>query len=191
MEKSSGLPSLNDFCNRSSKSNGEEEEEEEKHLECNICFQSPKEAVVSFCGHLFCWPCLYTWLHFYSLAHQCPACKSPIHHQKLIPVCATAGGSSHSIPIYISGTEIPSRPTRQRSEISPPCRSGANIFNGSQLRLIAREFPRWIDNLIIILLCGVLLLALIVLQSSSFQMQCYLFLFVLCTLVAIEFRVAG
>uniref|UniRef100_A0A2K6TMV1 E3 ubiquitin-protein ligase RNF n=1 Tax=Saimiri boliviensis boliviensis TaxID=39432 RepID=A0A2K6TMV1_SAIBB len=28
-------------------------------FECNICLDTAKDAVISLCGHLFCWPCLH------------------------------------------------------------------------------------------------------------------------------------
>jgi len=28
-------------------------------FECNICFDTANEPVVTLCGHLFCWSCLY------------------------------------------------------------------------------------------------------------------------------------
>lgn len=27
--------------------------------DCNICYDTAREPVVTLCGHLFCWPCLY------------------------------------------------------------------------------------------------------------------------------------
>ncbi len=39
-----------------------EEEEGQKAFECNICLDVARDAVISLCGHLFCWPCLHQWL---------------------------------------------------------------------------------------------------------------------------------
>lgn len=33
--------------------NGEEEKSDDKILECNICLDTARDAVVSMCGHLF------------------------------------------------------------------------------------------------------------------------------------------
>lgn len=31
---------------------------------CNICLEiTNKDPVVTQCGHLYCWPCLYRWLN--------------------------------------------------------------------------------------------------------------------------------
>lgn len=29
--------------------------------ECNICYDVAREPVVTMCGHLYCWPCLYRY----------------------------------------------------------------------------------------------------------------------------------
>ncbi len=31
-------------------------------FECNICLDVASDAVISMCGHLFCWPCLHQWM---------------------------------------------------------------------------------------------------------------------------------
>jgi len=28
-------------------------------FECNICLETASEPVITLCGHLFCWPCIY------------------------------------------------------------------------------------------------------------------------------------
>ena len=37
-------------------------EEPNNNFECNICLDVARDAVISLCGHLFCWPCLHQWL---------------------------------------------------------------------------------------------------------------------------------
>jgi E3 ubiquitin-protein ligase RNF5 len=32
---------------------------EKNTFECAICIDTAKEAVVTKCGHLYCWPCIY------------------------------------------------------------------------------------------------------------------------------------
>lgn len=38
---------------------GEEDKTDERMLECNICLDTARDAVVSMCGHLFWYACLY------------------------------------------------------------------------------------------------------------------------------------
>lgn len=61
-------------------------------FDCNICLDSAHEPVVTLCGHLYCWPCIYKWLHIQtaSLAFdehpQCPVCKADISHATMVPL---------------------------------------------------------------------------------------------------------
>ena len=50
---------------------------------CPICLDDLVKPVVSPCGHIFCWPCIYKWLR---RSNTCPVCKSIISEQKLIPI---------------------------------------------------------------------------------------------------------
>lgn len=35
-------------------------DENENHpYDCNICLEIAREPVVTLCGHLYCWPCLF------------------------------------------------------------------------------------------------------------------------------------
>ena len=40
-------------------SGGSLPEEESSAFECNICYEIAQSPVVTLCGHLYCWPCLY------------------------------------------------------------------------------------------------------------------------------------
>jgi hypothetical protein len=52
-------------------------------FECSICFDVSPDFVVTLCGHLFCWPCLFRWL---KQKHECPVCKARVSRQSVIPV---------------------------------------------------------------------------------------------------------
>ncbi|XP_042486984.1 uncharacterized protein LOC122067210 [Macadamia integrifolia] len=56
------------------------------NFDCNICLDVAKEPVVTSCGHLFCWPCLYQWLHLHSDHKECPVCKGEVIEPKIIPI---------------------------------------------------------------------------------------------------------
>ena len=42
---------------------------------CKICLGSLKKPVVTQCGHLFCWKCMYRWME---TEKSCPVCKGGI-----------------------------------------------------------------------------------------------------------------
>ncbi|KAI3441543.1 RING-type domain-containing protein [Psidium guajava] len=72
-------------------------------FDCNICFGSASDPVVTLCGHLYCWPCLYRWMDVRSSCdepgerHQtCPICKAGISPSTLIPLYGRGSSSSSS-----------------------------------------------------------------------------------------------
>lgn len=79
-------------------------------FECNICLDVAKDAVVSMCGHLFCWPCLHQWLETRPNQQLCPVCKSAISSEKVIPLYGRGGNDSDP------RQKVPPRPRGQRTE---------------------------------------------------------------------------
>uniref|UniRef100_A0A1J3CPW0 E3 ubiquitin-protein ligase RMA n=1 Tax=Noccaea caerulescens TaxID=107243 RepID=A0A1J3CPW0_NOCCA len=82
-------------------------------FDCNICLDTAHDPVVTLCGHLFCWPCIYRWLHVqksspvYIIQHQnCPVCKSNISIGSLVPLYGRGMSQSSS-----ETSIIPKRPT--------------------------------------------------------------------------------
>ncbi|KAI9095980.1 hypothetical protein K1719_026127 [Acacia pycnantha] len=71
---------------------GEDENLANGCFSCNICLEFAREPVVTHCGHLYCWPCIYKWLHLQtdsltSDEHpQCPVCKACISSTTIIPL---------------------------------------------------------------------------------------------------------
>lgn len=62
-------------------------------FDCNICLDYVQDPVVTLCGHLYCWPCIYKWIHHQNSSSetpnkhpQCPVCKNDISQKTLVPL---------------------------------------------------------------------------------------------------------
>jgi E3 ubiquitin-protein ligase RNF5 len=108
--------------------------------ECNICLEQACEPVITYCGHLFCWPCLYRAIkHGHNV---CPVCKSAVSRETVIPLygrgnerseariranraaangegAGNSEGASSSNGFDDEGGPVPSRPAGQRTEAPP------------------------------------------------------------------------
>lgn len=88
-------------------------------FDCNICFDSARDPVVTLCGHLYCWPCVYKWFHVQSASlasdehPQCPVCKAEISHTTLVPLYGrgqTPNDAELEGKTHCFGMTIPPRP---------------------------------------------------------------------------------
>lgn len=103
-----------------SSSSRDESSNDAGDFECNICFELAEEPIVTLCGHLFCWPCLYKWLHIHSHSQECPVCKALIEEQKLVPLYGRGKTQTDPRSKPIPGLDIPHRPAGQRPPTAPP-----------------------------------------------------------------------
>ncbi|KAF5478643.1 hypothetical protein F2P56_005186 [Juglans regia] len=100
---------------------------------CNICLEPAHEPVVTLCGHLYCWPCIYKWINVQISSdepdHQqpkCPVCKANISQNLLVPLYGRGTSSSDSdVKKSNLGPVIPRRP--------PPC-GLHNLISSTQHR---------------------------------------------------------
>lgn len=67
-------------------------------FECNICYDVAESPVVTMCGHLYCWPCLYRCVlslpAVFSLTATSPGlvrCLARTPHQPLTISCCVDG----------------------------------------------------------------------------------------------------
>ncbi|CAH1420203.1 unnamed protein product [Lactuca virosa] len=97
-------------------------------FECNICFELAEDPIVTLCGHLFCWPCLYKWLHIHSRSQECPVCKALIQQDKLVPLYGRGKTQTDPRSKPLPEFEIPHRPSGQRPETAPPAQDNATNF---------------------------------------------------------------
>ncbi|XP_068657180.1 uncharacterized protein [Aristolochia californica] len=110
--KSSSDPSQSSSCSGSGGN-------DTANFECNICFELAQDPIVTLCGHLFCWPCLYKWLHVHARVQECPVCKAIVQEEKLVPLYGRGKNSTDPRSKSIPGVNIPNRPAGQRPETAP------------------------------------------------------------------------
>lgn len=79
---------------------------------CNICFEAVTEPVVTQCGHLYCWPCLYRWLEpgMYPaervrLLGLSPTLTPSDSGRRSCPVCKAGCSVDTIVPIYVRAVE--------------------------------------------------------------------------------------
>lgn len=86
-------------------------------FECNICFDTPAEPVVTPCGHLYCWACLYRWLRLHAASPGCPVCKAAVSRETVIPIYGRGGGGGAATGEARGGEEAatPPRPRARRT----------------------------------------------------------------------------
>ncbi|KAL8468019.1 hypothetical protein ACS0TY_031316 [Phlomoides rotata] len=82
-------------------------------FDCSICLDFASDPVVTLCGHLYCWPCIYKWFDSQTASlpsnerPQCPVCKAEISEKTMVPLY----GRGQSIPESgAQGKVIPPRP---------------------------------------------------------------------------------
>ncbi|KAL9146400.1 hypothetical protein ABFS82_13G107400 [Erythranthe guttata] len=101
-------------------------------FDCSICLDFARDPVVTLCGHLYCWPCIYKWFDSQrtSLSSdelpQCPVCKAEISEKTMVPLYGRGQSLSQS---ENEGKIIPPR---------PPARGIKGLTN---LIIPQRQFP--------------------------------------------------
>ena len=108
---------------------------EKKIFECSICLETAKEPVITKCGHIFCWPCLYEWFESKGNQTTCPNCKNPIHKDDIIPIYTKDENKNNSK----KGFDIP-RPKAQRNNNNYN-NNNNNFFNNSNFNFGFGFFP--------------------------------------------------
>lgn len=110
-------------------------------FECNICFELAQDPIVTLCGHLFCWPCLYRWLHHHSHSQECPVCKAIVEEEKLVPLYGRGKTQTDPRSKSYPGIDIPNRPAGQRPATAPPPEPNQFNFSNYGFGLVGGFMP--------------------------------------------------
>ncbi|KAL7102239.1 hypothetical protein ACP275_08G106900 [Erythranthe tilingii] len=101
-------------------------------FECNICLDLVQDPVVTFCGHLYCWPCIYRWISFgedddddedpltveydQKQPQHCPVCKTEVSEKTVIPLYGRGRQNTNSSK-GLDRINIPQRPPSPNSAL--------------------------------------------------------------------------
>lgn len=80
-----------------------------KEYMCNICYLPPKDPVLTHCGHLFCWRCIYIWSQSIGGCKFCPTCRSRMSIDEVISVLAAESEKEDA--------KCPPRPANHRKAV--------------------------------------------------------------------------
>ena len=97
------------------------------NFECTICLETAKEPVLTKCGHMYCWPCIYNWLDSKGGKAKCPNCKNLITKDDLIPVYTNDENKDNTNRFK----NIPKRPKAERNPNSDNDNTGNGFSNFS------------------------------------------------------------
>ncbi|KAI5657072.1 hypothetical protein M9H77_25865 [Catharanthus roseus] len=95
-------------------------------FDCSICLDFARDPVVTLCGHLYCWPCIYQWMQQSQSTSvssngcaQCPVCKAEISHEMVVPLYGRGRMLAENVPdnnmAASSNMIIPPRPNATSS----------------------------------------------------------------------------
>ena len=108
-------------------------------FDCSICLDFAVDPVVTLCGHLYCWPCIYKWLQVETTSpQQCPVCKSPLSQNALVPLY---GRGSSNLTAKSKGLDIPNRPAVLRNAITSATDEQQHPYNTNNEEYIALHRP--------------------------------------------------
>ncbi|OMP04648.1 Zinc finger, RING-type [Corchorus olitorius] len=131
-----------------------EPEQDAGGFDCNICFESAQDPVVTLCGHLYCWPCIYKWLNVQTSSldaderHQnCPVCKANISSSSLVPLYGRGTSSCSDSKNHHSDMDIPQRPPPSGlntiiTSPHPSQRLNENFFHSQSQSFHHQYFPQ-------------------------------------------------
>lgn len=119
----------NNTGNNSEGKNINNKSNEISDYECSICLDTAKEPVVSKCGHLFCWPCIYSWNQ---LKKTCPNCNNFLENEKdFVPIYNKNQNKSNT-----NRFKIPERPKGERNGTENSDSFSSSFNNGANFSFI-------------------------------------------------------
>jgi len=155
---------------------------------CNVCFGDAVEPVVTQCGHLYCWKCLYRWAQAprtASCAPWCPVCNAQLDLSHVVPIYTRGGALEEDAALASSGDSdlmddeelaIPPRPKARRPPTVRMDAIAGDLTLGLAQAMHMRELAMGLDS------SGSAADARLAMQRGLLLVGCVLISMVLCFL---------
>jgi|UniRef100_A0A8J9X766 hypothetical protein len=94
----------------------------DSRFSCNICLEAVTAPVVTQCGHLYCWSCLYRWLEPGMVPGERQALTGMVRYgpidetRRVCPVCKAPCSVPTIVPIYVRNE--PTSPNKRTSSLA-------------------------------------------------------------------------
>mmetsp|Transcript_11587 Transcript_11587/g.33341 ORF Transcript_11587/g.33341 Transcript_11587/m.33341 type:complete len:335 (-) Transcript_11587:622-1626(-) len=125
-------------CNR--------EDSVDSRFSCHICFDEVTEPVVTRCGHMYCWPCLFQWLEpgmRYEERASLGMPPSPFcdDSRRVCAVCKSECPLSSIVPVFVRARATVSAPDSEQTDEGEEADIGNENNGGGQQLTTGTQNP--------------------------------------------------
>jgi len=116
-------------------------------FDCNICLDPVSDPVVTLCGHLYCWQCLYKWLEPGMIPEErerlgvANVVTVPNFRRRCCPVCKAECSVNKIIPIYIKNDQVVDHSTDSLRNSTNASSSAENATSELRNPIPSRPLP--------------------------------------------------
>lgn len=107
-------------------------------ITCSICLSDPRLPVATYCGHIFCWPCLKHWL-IKQEYFKCPICRKGIQMKYVFKIYTDKEDDNSILDDRPNSEEIETEKNNDRPNIIKRFFNNFGLFGVSNNYIIEEQ----------------------------------------------------